>query len=100
MINPIKSELEKVEKALQRLSTKGSEKNYIVTKGEIHQIPSIAFEILANNYFDIEGFYSVIKKHLELKVVEHAKLYASISRQQLDIIFHARKALLFSQDKP
>ena len=35
-----------------------------------------------------------------LKSIAHAKLYTSITQQQLDIILHARKSLLFSKDKP
>ena len=49
---------------------------------------------------DVQEFYPSITKHLELKVIEHAKLYTSIIQQQLDIILHARKSLLFSKDKP
>ena len=32
--------------------------------------------------------------------IEHAKLYTSITQQELDIILHARKFLLFSKNKP
>ena len=34
-----------------------------------------------------------------LKAIEHAKLYTGVTQQQLDIILHARKSLLFSKDK-
>ena len=47
--------------------------------------------------FDIEEFYPSITNHLLLKVIEHAKLYNSITQQELDIILHARKSLLFSK---
>ena len=50
--------------------------------------------------FDIEEFYPSITKHLLLKAIEHAKLYTSITQQELDIILHARKSLLFSKNKP
>ena len=50
--------------------------------------------------FDIEEFYPSITKHLLLKAIEHAKLYTSITHQELDIILHARKSLLFSKNKP
>ena len=49
--------------------------------------------------FDIEEFYPSITKHLLLKAIEHAKLYTSITQQELDIILHARKSL-FSKNKP
>ena len=50
--------------------------------------------------FDIEEFYPSITKHLLLKAIEHAKLYTSITQQELDIILHVRKSLLFSKNKP
>ena len=49
--------------------------------------------------FDIEKFYPPITKHLMLKPIEHAKLYTSITQQQLDVILHTRKSSLFSKDK-
>ena len=50
--------------------------------------------------FDIEEFYPSITKHLLLKSTEHAKLYISITQQELDIILHVKKSLLFSKNKP
>ena len=50
--------------------------------------------------FDIEEFYPSITKHIMLKVIEHANLYTSITQQELDIILHARKSLLFFQNIP
>ena len=35
-----------------------------------------------------------------LKAIEHANVYTSITQQELDIILHARKSLLFFQNKP
>ena len=37
---------------------------------------------------------------LMLKATEHAKLYSNITQPQPDIILHARKFLLFPEDKP
>ena len=50
--------------------------------------------------FDIEEFHASTTKHLMLKKIEHANLYTSITQQELDIILHARKSLLFFQNKP
>ena len=50
--------------------------------------------------FNIKEFCPSITKHLLLKAIEHAKLYTSIIQQELDIILHARKSLLFSKNKP
>ena len=44
--------------------------------------------------FDIEEFYPSITKHFLLKEIEHAKLYTSITQQELDSI------LLFCKNKP
>ena len=35
-----------------------------------------------------------------LKAIQHAKPYTSITQEELDIILHARKTLLFSRNKP
>ena len=35
-----------------------------------------------------------------LKAIEHAKLYTSITQEELDITLHARKSLIFSKSKP
>ena len=50
--------------------------------------------------FDIEEFHASTTKHLMLKKIEHANLYTSITQQELDIILHARKSLLFFQNIP
>ena len=49
---------------------------------------------------EIEEFYPSVTKHLMLKAIEHAKFDTSITQQELDIILHARKSLLFSKNKP
>ena len=46
---------------------------------------------------DIEEFYPSKTKHLTLKAIQHAKLYTSITQQQLDIDLHVRKSLVFSK---
>ena len=38
-------------------------------------------------------------EHLMLKAVQHANSYTSITQEELDIILHARKTLLFSRNK-
>ena len=35
-----------------------------------------------------------------LKAIEHAQLYTSITKQERDIILHAKKSLLLSKNKP
>ena len=83
-----------------------SEKSYTAASGEIHQILSIGSKILPTKgivyLFNLilKMIYPSITKHLLLKAIEHAKLYTSITQQELDIILHARKSLLFSKNKP
>ena len=48
----------------------------------------------------MDEFYPSITKHLMLKSIEHVKLCTSITQQELDIILHVRKSLLFSKNKP
>ena len=45
-------------------------------------------------------YYPSVTEHILLKAIEHAKLYTSITQQELDIILRARKSLLFSKNKP
>ena len=49
--------------------------------------------------YDIDEFYPSITKCLMLKAIEHAKLYTSVTQQELDIILYTRKSLLFSKNK-
>ena len=83
-----------------------SEKSYTAASGEIHQILSIGSKILPTKgivyLFNLilKMIYPSITKHLLLKAIEHAKLYTSITQQELDIILQARKSLLFSKNKP
>ena len=50
--------------------------------------------------FDIEEIYPYLTKHLLQKAIQHTKLYTSITQQELGIILHSRKSLLFSKNKP
>ena len=50
--------------------------------------------------FDIEEFYPSISENLLNKAVEFAKNYSEISEEELRIIHHARKSLLFDKNIP
>ena len=104
LINPAKSELGKVAKIIvENINKTVREKlhcnQWRNTSNVIYWFQNITDK---GNcmfiQFDIEEFYSSITKHLLLKAIEHAKLYPSITQQQLHIILHARKSL-FSKNK-
>ena len=48
--------------------------------------------------FDIDNFYPSISENLLLNAIEYAKKYISITNQDLHIIMHCRKSLLFDND--
>ena len=48
--------------------------------------------------FDIDNFYPSISENLLLNAIEYAKKYISITNQDLHIIKHCRKSLLFDND--
>ena len=48
--------------------------------------------------FDIVDFYPSITEELLQKSINHAKLYTHISDDDIEIIMHARKSLLFDND--
>ena len=50
--------------------------------------------------FDIENFYSSISEDLLRKALSYAKAQAYIPNDHLEIIFHARKSLLFDKNIP
>ena len=45
--------------------------------------------------FDIKDFYPSIKEKLLWEVVRFAKLCISLTNQDIEAIFHARKSLLY-----
>ena len=49
--------------------------------------------------FDIVDFYPSITEKLLKRALEFAEQFTSISKQDMDIIFHARKSMLFGQGK-
>ena len=106
LINPAKSEIRKASKCIVENINKTIRETlhcnqWRNTSNVINWFQNITDK---GNYifiqFDIEEFYPSITKHVLLKAIEHAKLYTSITQQELDIILHARKSLLFSKNKP
>ena len=50
--------------------------------------------------FDIKDFYPSIKEKLLREAIRFAKLYISITKKDIEAIFHARKFLLYYNDEP
>ena len=106
LINPAKSELRKVAKIIVENINKTVREKLHCNQWRNTSNVIDWFQNITNKgncifiQFDIEEFYPSITKHLLLKAIEHAKLYTSITQQELDIILHARKSLLFSKTKP
>ena len=106
LINPAKTELEKVAKIIVENINKTVREKLHCNQWRNTSNLMDWFKNTTNKgncifiQFDIEEFYPSITKHLLVKAIEHAKLYTSITQQELDIILHARKSSLFSKNKP
>ena len=50
--------------------------------------------------FNIKDFYPSIKEKLLWEAIRFAKLYISITNKDIEIIFNARKSLLYYDDEP
>jgi hypothetical protein len=48
--------------------------------------------------FDIKDFYPSIKEGLLKEALQFAKQHTNLPKKDMDVILHARKSLLFSQD--
>ena len=101
LINPAKSELGKVAKTIVENINKTVRKKLHCNQWRNTSNVIDWFQNITDKgncifiQFDIEEFYPSITKHLLLKAIEHAKLYTSITQQELDIILRARKSLCF-----
>ena len=49
--------------------------------------------------FDIDNFYPSISENLLTSAINHAKKYTNITNQDINIIMHSRKSLLFDTEK-
>ena len=104
LINPAKSEIGRVSKQiLEKINTD------LRSKSELNQWKNSApvinwFTNIPNKQqhtfaiFDIESFYPSISEELLTKAIHFAKKHSTITKQDIDIIMHARKSLLFHND--
>lgn len=106
LINPAKSELGLVsKKIIVRIN------NTIRNKTGVNQWKNSAsviewFKEIPNKSrhtflsFDIDNFYPSISVDLLRNSIDYAKKHISISEQDINIIMHARKSLLFTKETP
>lgn len=106
LINPAKSELGLVsKKIIERIN------NTIRNKTGVNQWKNSAsviewFKEIPNKSrhtflsFDIDNFYPSISVDLLRNAIDYAKKHISISEQDINIIMHARKSLLFTKETP
>ena len=103
LINPAKSEMGLVSKQiLERVIT---EMRSTTLLNQWKNTSSVIkwFKNISNNsnhtfvIFDIDSFYPSISENLLKNAISHAKQYVTITDQEVDIIMHSRKSLLFDQ---
>ena len=104
LINPAKSELGKVSKAvIEKINIQvknASGANQWKNTGDVIKW----FDNINDKgncifvQFDIAEFYPSISKDLVLKSIDYAKQFATVTQKDIDIIMHARKSLLFAKD--
>ena len=104
LINPAKSEVGIVSKAIvERINTKI---RHIKKLNQWQNTSEVItwFKNITNKHkckflkFDIVDFYPSITEHLLTKSLTFAQKYTEITQQEIKIIKHARKSLLFSKD--
>ena len=105
LINPAKSEMGHISKTLlERIVSKVAEqsglnqwRNTSVVIDWFKQIPHKSHTRLMK--FDICDFYPSITEELLLKSIDFARQFVEISDNDLNIIMHSRKCLLFSSQE-
>ena len=101
LINPAKSEIGLISKQIleainSRIRAATNLQQWRNTQSVIDcfvQLPSK--ENMHFTQFDIVDFYPSIKEDLLKKAIQFAKIHTTISEQEENIIWHARKSLLF-----
>ena len=106
LINPAKPELGRIsKKILERINAKLRQTTKInqwqSTKAAIEWFKSIPQKQECTFIiFDIAEFYPSITKQLLLDSINHAKLYTDITDDDINVIMHSRKSLLFNKNQP
>ena len=106
LINPTKSEIGKISKMkLEKINTQIRQitktNQWQNTNATINWFKNIQNKNNCNFIiFDIAEFYPSISKQLLLDSLNYAREYVQISTDDIDIIMHSRKALLYSNKQP
>ena len=104
LINPSKTKIGMISKSIleniiSTVKRKSGVNQWKSTKDVLHWFTSLRNKPSLKFFkFDIESFYPSITKDLLVKSLEFAKKYITISQDDFDIIMHARKTFLFSDN--
>ena len=104
VINPAKSELGKVSKIkLENINNELRSQSYVNQWKNSDDVIEWFQNINDKRncvfvQFDIEEFYPSISKRLVCKALDYAKQYKSITAKEVQLIMHARKSLLFTNE--
>ena len=103
LINPAKSEMGLVSKQiLERIITE-MRSTTLLNQWKNTSLVIKWFKNINNKsnhtfvIFDIDSFYPSISENLLKNAISYAKQYVTITDQEVDIIMHSRKSLLFDQ---
>ena len=99
LINPAKSEMGLVSKQiLERIITE-IRSTTLLNQWKNTSSVKKWFKNISNKFviFDIDSFYPSISENLLKNAISYAKQYVTITDQEVDIIMHSRKSLLFDQ---
>ena len=105
LINPAKSEMGRISKRIlesinERMVAKLDVQLWKNTNAVIDWFNNLeGKQGCAFTCFDIVEFYPSISEQLLKKALDFAKEYIDIPEQDMEIIFHSRKSLLFNGDK-
>ena len=104
--NPAKNEISSISKhILQKLGITLSEK-MIINEWKNKENVIDTFKSISNKQsykfliFDIKDFYPSIIEKLLWEAITFAKIHISITKKDIEAIFHARKSLLHYNDEP
>ena len=105
LINPAKSELGKVSKVIvENINSKVRDETRVNQWKNTNDVIKWFCDIKDKTncifvQFDIEEFYPVISKKLVCQALDHAKQFTNVSPKDVNMIMHARKSLLFANNK-
>lgn len=103
LLNPAKSNIGKIskvilEKAVKIIKTKTNLNQWKNTDQVIQWFNSLQDkQNLKFIKFDVESFYPSITEHLLNNTLDWAKSHHTFTKEEIDIILHARKSFLFSE---